>query len=564
MLSYLKVSNLAILDEICIEPGPGLNVLTGETGAGKSIVVDAIGLVLGERGTTDLIRTGEERLVVEAQFDLAGRPDLPRLLEAAGIEPSLAADELIIRRELPRSGRGRAQVNGRLVPVGALRQIGDILADVHGQHQNQSLLGAEGQRDALDLFAGTLPLRREVGCCHDRYRDLLSEKRDLLSRERERARTVDILSRQIEEIDKVDPREDEQEELLRQERILRHSQELAELADTAQGLLSEQDDSALDLLGAARDRLSRLAEIDSQAAGPKDLIQEAILAVQEASRGLSGYAGQEEADPDRLEAVAARLADLERLRRKYGGSLPEVLEFRHQAAAELASLEGASDRLSAIEGELEEATEAYSKLAGELTRKRRRAARRLERAIEKELEDLAMSGTRVSILLEPLEGPPEEAIGPWGMEAVRFLLAANEGEEPRSLARTASGGELSRLMLALRNAGGGSGDRRTLVFDEVDAGIGGRVAEVVGQRLSRLARDQQVFCVTHLPQIAAFAGRHFRVSKRATGGRTRAEVRRLGDRDRLDELARMLGGAPSSTARRHAEALVSRTGRSSA
>ncbi|HEY3174949.1 MAG TPA: DNA repair protein RecN [Candidatus Polarisedimenticolia bacterium] len=561
MLSFLKITNLAILDEISLEPAAGLNVLTGETGAGKSIIVDAIGLLLGERGGAEMIRTGCDRLVVEAQFDLSRRADAAGILDAIGVDPTTSAGDLVIRRELvaQESGaRGRALVNGQLVTLAALKELGDSLADLHGQHQHQSLLTAAGQRDTLDAFAGVLGLRTEVGAICGRLRALRAERELLAARESERARQDETLRRQIGEIDAADPLAGEEEELLRDESLLRHAEEVVRQAGRGFALLSEDDDSVIARLAAAEECVARLAGIDARAEPIATVIRDARTASSEAARALGGYLNQEAFEPARLEQVGARLAELDRLKRKYGPTLAEVIHFRSKARTELAALGGAAARLGEIDSEMAAAGREYASRAGALSERRRRAARLLEKAIEGELRSLAMEGTRVAIQVAPA---PQTEPGPRGTDDIEYLIAPNRGEQLRPLSRIASGGELSRLMLAVRNAAEGRDDGRALIFDEIDSGIGGAVAEAVGRRLAALARRQQILCVTHLPQIASFADRHFRITKRAAGARTRAEVEQLDAAGRVEELARMLGDSETRTARRHAEALVNRATR---
>ena len=560
MLSFLKISNLAILEEVAIEPGPGLNVLTGETGAGKSIIVDAIGLLLGERGGAELIRTGCDRMVVEAQFDVPRSPEVDQALRAAGIEPA-AGGELVIRREvLAQQGaaRGRAVVSGQLTTLSALKEIGGALADLHGQHQHQSLLGAAGQRDALDGSCGAFELREEVRALHRATRALRTEHEQLTTRESERARREETLRREVAEIDAANPILGEDEELARDETLLRHAVEVSRLAGQAFSHLSEDDDSVMTRLGSATDDVTKLASFDPQAASILAALAEARVVVSEAARELGRYLDAGEFDPGRLDQVGARLAALDRLRRKYGATLADVLEYRTNAAAELLSLGGVAARLAEISDALERAHQDYLNRAGELTAMRRKGALKLEKAVAAELKTLAMEGTRVAISVMPLADGGQ---GPLGIDQIEFLIAPNKGEELRPLARIASGGELSRLMLAVRNAAEGREDGRTLVFDEVDSGIGGTVAEAVGRRLARLARRQQILCVTHLPQIASFADRHFSVVKRTDGSRTRAEVSLLDEPGRVAELARMLGSSEEKTARQHAAALVDRAHR---
>ena len=559
MLSFLKISNLAILDDVSLEPGAGLNVLTGETGAGKSIIVDALGLVLGDRGSSEMIRTGCDRLVIEAQMDLSGRPDAKEIFEAAGLDATAddACEDLVIRRELLAGGRGRAMINGQIVPLAVLKTLGEKIADLHGQHQHQSLLRLDGQRDALDRYAGAIDARRDVAARYERLRDLLAELTSLSGADRERSQSLRFLEHRITEIETVAPRVGEEEDLAREEGLRRHAEEILRLAGEALTMLSEDDDSVLPRLGGVKDRLSRLAAIDGKAAGLLALAEEARVAIVEIAAALAPYVDPEEHDLNRLEHVAARLSDLDRLKRTYGGSLESVLESLESAKAELAALGAASERFGVLPAEVDRARAEYLQAARRLSELRRRAAPRLAKAVESELAELAMEGARLAIKVEP----DEQAASPNGIDVIEFLISANPGEEPRALSRVASGGELSRLMLGLRNVTDASADRRTLVFDEVDSGIGGRVAEVVGRRLAALSKRQQVLCVTHLPQIASLADSHFQVSKKSRQGRTSAEVRRLTDQERIGEVARMLGGAEGATARRHAQALISRRGR---
>ncbi len=557
MLSFLRISNLAIVEDVSIEPGPGLNVLTGETGAGKSIVVDAIGLLLGERGGAEMIRTGCDRMVVEAQFDLAGRDKAEDFLRQVDLEAG-PDGELVIRRELMALGRGRAQVNGRIVTLAALRSLGEALADLHGQHQHQSLLRADGQRDALDRCAGTLQLRREVAESFALLSTLQREHDELAGRDRERARQEEMLRHQVNEIEAAAPRAGEEDHLRREESLLRHATEIARLASEAFGLISEDDDSVITRLGGVEERLVRLAAIDPSASEALGLAREAGAAASEIARGLSRYTGAEDLEPARLDHVAARLAELDRLKRKYGDSLEAVLAYHERASAELASLGGVEKRLEGLPHQIAAARASYLAVARELSVRRKRAAERLEKALVKELGALAMQETRVEIAVD---SDASADCGPHGLDRIEFLLSPNKGEELRPLSRVASGGELSRLMLAVRNLTGAAGDERILIFDEVDSGIGGRTADAVGERLAALGRRQQVLCVTHLPQIASVADRHFVVSKETSDGRTRASVVRLEGARRVEELARMLGGEPRQTARRHAAALMGRRGR---
>ncbi len=564
MLSYLRITNLAILEDVTLEPGRGFNVLSGETGAGKSIIVDGIGLLLGERGSADLIRSGAGKLSVEAQFEIpAGSPARAAAGNAGVGDPGGA---WVLRRELEVSDgslRSRAFINDRLVTLATLRGIAEHLADLHGQHQHQSLLRPEGQRAALDRAAGAEDLLREVGTLHGALRDLTRERDALMEKDRQREGLEENLDRRIEEIEQVDPRPGEEEDLRREESLLRHAEEIAELAGEVHRILEDDDDSVSSRLGRARHRLERLAAIDPEAARAGDLVEEARVAASEASRAVAAYLDAEGQDAARLDQVAGRIAAIARLTKKYGPTVEDVLAVLATARADREALGGAPERLARLEEECAATRSRYMAAARRLSQRRRKAAARLSGGVARELEALAMEGTRIEIVVDQEENARPS---PEGIDRIAFLLAANRGEELRPISRVASGGELSRLMLALRNAteapaSGDRDDRRTLIFDEVDAGVGGRVAEAVGQRLARLSRGQQVLCVTHLPQIAAFAETHFHVTKRAAAGRTRAQVLRLDEAGRIEELARMLGGEPPDTARRHAAALVGRRGR---
>ena len=563
MLSFLKIENLAIIESLAVEFADGLNVLTGETGAGKSIIVDAAGFLLGARGSADMVRTGAERLTVEGVFEIGGSHRALAEIARIGIDP--APEGILIRREITAAGRSRAFVNGTLVTLQQLRDLGELLADLHGQHQHQSLLRAEGQREALDRFAGAGDLAVEVAGAADALRGLIAERDALRETERERARREDALKAEIAEIRAVAPSADEESDLKREEALLRHAEEVRALAEEACVLLNEDDASALGRLGAVRDRLARLAAIDDRCAEALRAVEEARLGLKEALRTIEPYREAGEYEPGRLDQVAARLAAIDRLKRKYGPGVDDVLAYLERVSAEIETLGGAAQRLTGIDGEIGAAARCYADAAGRLSALRREAARSLETALRKELRALAMERCRFAVAFETHEDPQGEAVVGGrrvacrrdGIESVEFLIAPNPGEELRPLARIASGGETARLMLALRSAWEARTDARTLIFDEVDAGIGGAVAESVAQRLKGLSRRQQVLCVTHLPQIAALADRHLRIEKETSGGRTRATAALVKDGERVEELARMIGSPRTPTARRHAAALIS-------
>ena len=563
MLSFLKIENLAIVQSLSLEFGPGFNVLTGETGAGKSIIVDAVGLLLGERGTAEMVRTGADRLTVEGHFEIAGREDLAALLGRIGID---AGEEgVILRREHTSAGRSRAFINGSMVTLQQLREVGDHLADLHGQSPHQSLLGLEGQREILDRFGGAEKEAAKVRETAALVKRLLEERGRLRGRNEQRARLTDSLGAEIREIEEAAPSAEEEMELKRQESLLRHAEEVVRLAAESSDLLNEADVSAISLLGAAKVRLRRLAEIDGRCLEALQAADEALAAMNEAIRIVEPYREQSEYDPARQEWVATRLATLDRLKRKYGATLEGVMGHLARAREELAALGGAEKRLESIDFEVTQAAAAYGQAAEALSRMRREAARRIEEAIRPELKSLSLRGCSFIVAFDLHEDPESEVLVSGrpvpcrkeGLESMEFLIAPNPGEEPRALARIASGGELSRIMLALRTVSKAGGDGRCLIFDEVDAGIGGVVADALAGRLKALAARHQVLCVTHLPQVAAQADRHFRVVKETREGRTRAAVTELQAGERVEELARMIGSPEAPTARRHAAALIS-------
>ncbi|MFQ5700410.1 MAG: DNA repair protein RecN [Acidobacteriota bacterium] len=545
----MRISNLAILDGALIEPGPGLNVLTGETGAGKSIIVDAIALLLGGRASADLLRHGATRLTVEGRFDPAGAD---RACAGGSNGPGAAVR---IRRELflhDSLVRSRAFVNDRAVTLGALRAMGESLADLHGQQRHQTLLLPDGQRVALDRFAKAGDLSVDVAALYYKMKQLEAEHGELSLRVRERESVQRDLDEKIARIERVAPRVDEEQELEREESLLHHASEVAQLAGESFCLLSDDDDSALARLGAAGERLARLAAIDPAADRIRSLVEEARLAVEEASGSVRAYLDTDGLDPQRLELVAGRLAELADLKRIHNATVDEILHRLESLRSRRAALEDLSERLERLGSRVVESRERFLAAAAKLSRRRKEGARRLASALREELGHLAMEATRVKITVQD---DPASA-GPHGVDAITFFIAPNRGEALKPLNRIASGGELSRLMLAVRNAADAPGDGRTLVFDEIDSGIGGGVAETVGRRLARLARRHQILCVTHLPQIAVFADRHFHVSKKTVGARTHARVDPLNEQGRVAELARMLGGMPPATARRHAAALM--------
>jgi DNA repair protein RecN (Recombination protein N) len=552
VLRELRIKNFAVLETVTVGFQPGLNVLTGETGAGKSILVDAILLICGGRGQSDVIRTEADVATVEAVFDGAGHPGLAATLEAAGL--GLDDDQLVIRRELSRSGRHRAFVNDSPVTVGLLERLGDDLVQVHGQHEHQRLLESAAQLDLLDRYAGAEPARAEVGRLFAEYRTGADEVQGLRTAERDRRQRQDLLRFQLSELDGARIRPGEEEELRTERRRLQHAERLAKgLAETA-ALIVEDPDAATGRVVRAARLLRDLGRFDPALAAPADLLDAVAVQLEDAMLAVRALGQRAEAEPGRLEAIDDRLDALTRLKRKYGETEDALLAFRDAVASELERLERHEEVLAAAEERLAEGRARLVAAAGALSKARVAAAHRLGGLVQRELRALGMECARFGVAVA---AGGEDQVTARGLDRVEFLFSANPGEDPRPLARIASGGELSRTMLALQAVIAGGERIPTMIFDEVDAGIGGHMAAVVADKLAAAARARQVLCVTHLPQIAARAAHHLGVVKAVRAGRSRAAVHVLTGADRVEEIARMLGGAgPSGTVRRHARELL--------
>jgi len=570
MLTTLRIAGIAIVDELEVRFGPGLHVLTGETGAGKSLLVDALHLVLGGRTSAEVLREGAEEASVEALFELpAGHPVLGRL-EAAGLPcpEGPGPVELLVRRTVARSGRSRAFLNGSLVTATMLERLLRGLVDLSGQHEHVSLLDPGSHLGLLDAAAGTVGPPGEADSLLARYRDgyrelaaRIREREGLLADEGERARRADYLAFQLRELEAADPCPGEDEALEQERRVLAASERLRDAARAAEALAYGEEGSASERIGRAVRSLGEAAATDPRLAGPLQLLRSAAAEAEEAGRELGRYADGLGGDPERLQQIEERLDLLRTLSRKHGGSLAAALARRAAMREELAAASGGGERIEALAREIAERGPAVAALAAELSSARREAAGRFGRRVQRELEALAMGRCRVEVAFLPPEGGVEQggvSLGPDGAEQAEIRIAPNPGEAARPLARIASGGELSRLLLAMKRATMRTDPVPTYVFDEVDAGIGGAVAEAVGRLLAEVSRGRQVICVTHLPQVAAFADRHHRVEKRVAAGRTTARVVALeGAEERRREVARMLAGlSVSESALEHAGALI--------
>jgi DNA repair protein RecN (Recombination protein N) len=517
MITYLKVRNLAIVEELEIEPGSGLNVLTGETGAGKSLLIDSLEFLRGARGSTEMIRAGAEKMSAEAEVG-----------------------EMIVKREIAVNGRGRVSIDGSLFSVRELETAMEPLLEIHGQSESHLRVAGQTHRELLDQFGGHDALLEQTRTSYRAWRDAAAELEELTRAQKDRSLRLDLLKYQIDEIAAAKLEAGEEESLRAERSILAHAQEMIEATAGAFAILEENEDSALAQIARAAHLLQPLARDIEKIGTLSAELQDIVYRLQDNARSLSSLSDSVRHDPARLEAVEERLATIERLKKKYGGSIEATLQHFEAIKNEyerLNDFESSVDKLQKIEAKNRA---AYQSCAEKISTARKKAARAFEPAVQNELRDLAMERTTIRITIE--QGNDSES----GFDRVDILVAPNKGEDPKPMQRIASGGELSRIQLAIAAALFKASQRSaeaTLVFDEIDAGIGGRVAEVVGRKLQELAAGNQVICVTHLPQIASFASTHFFVWKEDSGGHTRARIRRLDDPEqRVAEIARMLGG----------------------
>lgn len=552
MLLELLVENYAVVEQARIRFQDGLNILTGETGSGKSIVVDSLSLLLGARASAEMVRSGEARARVSGIFAIAQTAEVKQLFDGAGIDHS--EDELIVEREISVAGKSRAFVANRPVTTAFLRQLAPALGDIHGQNEQQQLFATQSQRDLLDEYANAAKLREKVADAFTAWRELGQRLRELTSNEQEKLRLLDLWSFQCKEIDNVQPKAGEDGLLEAERKILQNVTRLQESANAAFEFLYESQDSATTQVRQALKRLDELLRIDRTLAETAAALRQAGVLIDEAAYSLRDYLGKLEGDPARLEDVESRLEALDRLKRKYGRTLEEVIAFREDAGRKMSEVENAAEHRNAIEQQQREAAHRYQKLASELGSVRTAAAVELSKHVENELKGLAMGGTQFQITVTESE---------WtlaGANEIAFLVSPNRGEELKPLEKIASGGELSRIALALKTALGAADKHAgvpTLVFDEVDAGVGGAAAAAVGKRLKALSRTNQVICVTHLAQIAGFAHHHYAVSKREKKGRVATQIEELGREARAREIGRMLSGEQvTAEALRQAEQLI--------
>jgi DNA repair protein RecN (Recombination protein N) len=561
MLRELRIRNFAVIDEVALELGPGLNILTGETGAGKSIILNALGLISGDRVTSEVIRHNQDEASVEALFE-GVPPSVKNILGGAGIE---VGAELIIKRIVSRTGKNRVYLDGSLCPLNLLSEIGASIVHIYGQHEHHTLLKPETHIDLLDAFGG---LAEDVNSMAEKYsafasawEALRSAREELERRKRERG----LLEAQAEEIATARLRPGEETELHARKTILIHAEKLYQGCREGEELLYEGDNALVAPLGRYSNKLRELAQIDGTLANAAELVQGALAQLEEANMELRRYAERMHFEPGALELLEDRLAEIQRLKRKYNGGVEDILRMEEAAEAELKALDRGEGEIPERERAFETARQKTWQAAGALSMERQKVAKRFKRDMEKEVKGLGMPQTDFQVRFIAQEEKDDEPpfyvggkkITARGIDQVEFYFSPNPGEPPKPLARIASGGELSRLMLAIKSLALAPGDIPTLLFDEVDAGIGGGVAEIVGKKLKKVAASHQVICVTHLPQIAALADCHHVVLKEVVKGHTATTVKKLTEDERVDEIARMLGGVKiTDKTRKHAEEMV--------
>jgi len=565
MLTLLKIKNVALIDSLEVEFGPGLNLLTGETGSGKSIIVDSLGALTGERVSADLIKEGEESAKIEGLFSITRVPDLTAILDEGGVE--LEGEELIIRRELSTSGKNRVFVNNQLVTQALLRRIGVHLVDIHGQGEHATLFDPGTHMEMLDAFAHVDEERARTAKTYKQWSATRRELRDLRQDESDKLQLVDVLKFQVGEIRKANPKPGEETELEEEKRRLNNVEKLSGLSDDAFNLLYQQDESTIATLDKAARKVHELADFDPQFSAYREPLETARVVLEDLATTARDFRNHLEFSPVRLEEIETRLAELARLTRKYGGTIDAVLEHLADSERRLETIDTAELREQELEKTMAVDRETFINAASVLHDKRVTAAPKFKKEVETSLKSVALEKARFEVRIEAAdlaggnptgrEGVGEGIASTRGFDRIEFLFSANPGESPKPIAKVASGGEASRLMLILETAAKTTEAGKSAVFDEIDAGIGGRVAEAVGLKLKELSRRQQVLCVTHQPQVASLADQHFVVEKTMTRNRTAIGIREVDNEDRVAEVARMLAGEKiTESARKHAAEMI--------
>lgn len=552
MLKSLLIKNYALIEEISVDFSSGLTIITGETGAGKSILIDALGLLLGERASSDMIRTGADKAIVEGIFDVRTNTRAAEILRS---NESDGADEIIVRREVTNKGTSRCFVNDTPVSVALLKEIGDALVDLHGQHEHQSLLRPETHIDFLDDFGGYEKDIKEYQRSFRLLAEQTSRKRELRSQEDQLKAKKSLYEFQMKEIDEIDPQEGEEEHLLSELKIAENTEKLNELTGGIHEILYESERSVRDSLGKARKLLEQLADIDGSFADSVSEARSAEAIVDEIAKLVQSYAARIEFNPERLEEIRSRLGALSLLKKKYGGSLSALIQYRAHIGDEFTFAENFEAEIEKLEKQIESLQKESGEKAAVLTRKRKESAKKLEKAILSSLADLGIAQAKISTTVEQTSADPSShalsvsigsrllEAGSKGVDHVEFFISTNVGEDVKPLAKVASGGEVSRIMLALKSALAQSDKTPLLIFDEIDTGVSGRIGQAVGLSLKKLSAHHQIIAITHLPQIAGLADMHFTVEKTEVNKKTITQLRKLQSEDRVKEIAKLLSGA---------------------
>ena len=542
MLSEIYIENFAIIDKLHIQFSGGLNIITGETGAGKSIMVDALMIALGGRASAEFIRTGAERAVIEAIFTIAALNDAQAKASEYGFFDAESGDtDVLIRREISRNGRNRLLVNGHPATSVMVAELGDLLLDIHGQHEHQSVMNPDYHVELLDLYGKLLPPREEVAAAYRRFKKVERELKDLRDHSRERMQHLDLMRFQYEEIQKADLRPGEDDELLHERKILAGAEQLASGANMIQDMLDGDHGAALDILRKIVSRLEDLAGIDESLDAHLNTCESVQYQLEDVAAAMRNYAQSVEFDEARLNDVEKRIDELNTLKRKYGNTIEDILKLHEDIAQELTTFDQRETREKELEEEYHRLRDIMQQRSQQLSDDRKRAAARFEQEIMRELALLSMEKTRFSVEFKTA-GTEANPFTAKGIDKIEFLIAPNPGEPLKPLSKIASGGEISRIMLAMKTLLGEADRVPVMVFDEIDTGIGGKVAEIVGKKLRQVSASHQVICITHLPQIASKGDTHFHVEKRAEDDRTTTFIRELSGQTRIEEIARMLGG----------------------
>ena len=561
MLTLLKIKNIALIDELELEFADGLNLLTGETGSGKSIIVDSLGALTGDRISSDLIKEGETTAQIEGLFNVVSDEHLQAIFDSSGIELEDTKEiDLIVRRELAANGRNRIFVNNQLVTNNFLKKIGAFLADIHGQGEQATLFNQATHLEMLDEYANSKTLRESVAKKYKELANIRREIENLQADEAQKLQLLDILQFQVDEIKKVNLQKGEDESLEEEKRRLNNVEKLSTLSDEAYLLLYENEEATIATLDKARQRITELTEYESSFREYAEGLQTAQAVLEDLAMSVRDFRNRLEFSPERLEEIESRLAEIARLKRKYGGTITNVLEHFSESEERLKNIETAELREKELNKKLTKVREDYLKIASELHEKRTKAARKFEKEVEANLKAVALEKARFEVRINA-DKSNDKSFTAKGFDQIEFYFSANLGESVKPIAKVASGGEASRLMLIVQTTAKLSATEKAMVFDEIDAGIGGRVAEAVGFKLKELAKTQQVLCVTHQPQIASLADQHFVVEKETIKNRTLIRVKKLDKNEQVEEIARMLTGAQiTETARQHAREMLAQNG----